>query len=854
MRSLLNILQLSPTETLKKIAVNRNIEAAKSKTVKDKKQLAQLLANEINRRDSLLYAIQTCNMRELRLLQVLVTKEPSDAIYWRGALSNLVYKNETSVNDTLQSLTEKGLAFRTGEHVFVSEQLRSQVPVSLADRYSVDKCLSTYDAPAIKRLMDNHGLNSSTKGQNIERLVSFLRVQSNMERIISQLSEDETQVLNMILSESGAVTPVQIVNAIGSKYRDDFFRYDWQDRWKKGQENNPIDRLLGKGLIYAVAHSYGYNFYLVVPYDLIAVIADRNRANLWDSAPPRVQQAVQPPPFTTRHENLVKDVVSLLGSFALMDMQRTNTGYIHKTALKNAAKLLSTQDDRYASFLYAMLRDSQMIRMDPDKEVYRITPRGLSWLAKDSFGQETMLYDTWALSHFWGEMYEEPLQKGNAYRYADMTASIRRAGLSQVALADSDGFYVTESLESSLSFHFPLLLNGEGNLDYGLVESMTTFLHSLINECLYWLGAVELGWQEQPKTQSIDGDAPARGRGAKKEPATTTQPKPVPIFFRLTPLGKSLLGLPGAETVESAPVESHFIVQANSEIFLTPYLAPSLRYTLTLFTEIPKAGASNVVLLSKDAVRKALDRGLGIDEIMAFLQKYSRTGVPQNVEYLLREVAGKHGHIHIGSVSMYLTTDTPLVMKELQARREFQPFFVRNLTDTIALLSAEDGSKLLRDLRKAGYLPVSDDYDSGKLTIPEVSAGTAPIEVAIGSPSDRTLVAAPSRQKTSQIDDLIDWKNISKDDVETMAFEMEPQQDVPKDAIQNLENIRFAMLDSIKKKYMLEMLYTPKNGLSPQVVQAEPRHVMGGFAMIYLPSEKSAKTINLNTVKWVRRV
>ncbi len=418
MHSLLNILQLSPTETLKKIAVSRQIEAAKLKTVKDKKQLAQLLANEIVRRDSLLSAIKTCNMRELRLLQVLVTKEPSDAIYWRGTLANLVYKNEVTVNETLQALTEKGLAFRTGEHVFISEQLRSQVPVSLADRYSIDKCLSTYDALSVKRLMDNHGLSSSSKGQNIERLVSFLRTQSNMERIISQLSEDETIVLNLILSESGAATPIQVVNAVGNKYRDDFFRYDWQDRWKKGQENNPIDKLLGKGLIYAVAHSYGYNFYLLIPYDLISIIADRNRANLWDSAPPGAVKALQPPPFTTRHENLVKDVVSLLGSFALMDMQRTNTGYIHKTSLKNAGKLLSMQDDRYASFLYAMLRDAQMIRMDPDKEVYQITPRGLSWLAKNSYDQAAMLYDTWALSNFWGEMYEEPLQKGNAYRYA----------------------------------------------------------------------------------------------------------------------------------------------------------------------------------------------------------------------------------------------------------------------------------------------------------------------------------------------------------------------------------------------------------------------------------------------------
>ena len=103
MQTLYNVLLASSAETLKKIAVNRNIEAAKLIVIKDKRQLCQMLANEISKRESINSILKTCNMRELRLLQVLITKDPSSAIPWRHVLANLVYRNEQSINQTMES-------------------------------------------------------------------------------------------------------------------------------------------------------------------------------------------------------------------------------------------------------------------------------------------------------------------------------------------------------------------------------------------------------------------------------------------------------------------------------------------------------------------------------------------------------------------------------------------------------------------------------------------------------------------------------------------------------------------------------------------------------------------------------
>src|SRR5207302_4023627 len=131
---------------------------------------------------------------------------------------------------------------------------------------------------------------------------------------------------------------------------------------------------------------------------------------------------------------------------------------------------------------------------------------------------------------------------------------------------------------------------------------------------------------------------------------------------------------------------------------------------LLMLTEAPAKGATgNTVSVTRDSIRRALDQGITAREILAFLQSHARTGIPQNVEYLINEVGGKHGHIHIGRAQMYLQVDSPLLLKELQARKEIKPYIVRTLGETVALLKADEPEKLLRELRKAGYLPISDD-------------------------------------------------------------------------------------------------------------------------------------------------
>ena len=851
--SFYNVLLDLPTEQLRKIVLNRALDPTKLRQVKDKRQLAQFLSSELVRQDSMAFAVRACNRRQLRLVQTLVVLEPPQAIPWRLVMPSLSTTNAEVVSETLDSLADIGLAFRTGGTVFIPEQLRSVVPVSMSARYTLDKCLNAYDANTIKRLAGNHGYGASNKSQSVEDIKRILQDDFKLAKALSELSKEELDILNYLLNEQGYATPDEIVSQLMPKYREDFFRYDWQDRWKRGQSRNPIDTLLGKGLIYAVSYSYGYNLFLVIPGDLIPRLVDKKAPNLWnDKAPAPIISEVAPN-YVTQHSSLIKDIVSMLGGFSVAELSRTNTGFVHKTGLKNIARTLLLPDEKYANFIYALCREARLILPSVRTGFYEVTKEGVAWLSKDFREQLTELYDVWKKSVFFGEMYEEAFQKSSAYRSQELTQNVRRAGLNLITLETGSGFVEIQSLLNTLDYTTPMLLQENSSHNIGFVAKSETFIQRLVEQCLYWLGVIELGWKIQPKPTTGESLPASRGRAAKKtSEAEPVEGKPEPVSYRLTETGKALVGYPNAEIPAGMPREEEFIIQANSEIFLPPYLSPAIHYPLTLFTEIPKNGASNIVVLSKDAIRKTLDRGLTIEDILKFLGAHSRTGIPQNVEYMIREVGGKHGHIHIGSSLMYLTTETPNLMKELLAKKEIQSVFVRTLSDTIAIMNAADPERLLSILRKSGYLPVSDDIEgNSRLTIPEsktTSASSQATVIAVEKTSSKLLANLLS------LDSLVDWEKLKQEDEILEENQLAIETSKPDNAVQNQENIRFVMVHALKNKYSIEVCYIPKKNENEIIDVAELRNLHGSFATLYFPNERLTKTINLVNVKWVRKM
>ena len=525
-----------PTERLRRLVQTRQLDTKKLALIPNKKQLAQHLSTELSKPGSAAEAITLCNARELRLLQLLLGAENEQVMAWPSLLAAA---GGADLSDALQRvaarLEDLGLAFRlfgkdtqTPAGMFLPAAVRQFVPASLSDRYTLERCLDQYDAISLKRICDVLGLPPETKTVNVKAIKTHLLANGPGLKLKRPLTAEEVDVLEYLVQSGGAATAIETATATLDNHAEDFFRYDWQNRWKQGKERNAIDTLLARGLLYVVSYGYGYNLFLIVPGDLLRALSGSGDIAFWTAPPIAPVPLPAPPARTARHVGLVRDVVALLGFVSAQDAVRTNTGHIHKTSLKNLMRGLSIPQERYASFLYAVCREAGLIATAGDKQVYKITPSGNSWLAGDSVTQLRTLVAAWRQGMLWGEMYNDPLHKSNDYRSREAVLRMRQAALSILieapqATADHnetrpDGkeqdskekqsnkdnkasgpndaplkpFYDLASVTETLTFRYPLLLASSSTMGPDLVPSPTSSF-----AC--WWESVYTGW-DWPKS------------------------------------------------------------------------------------------------------------------------------------------------------------------------------------------------------------------------------------------------------------------------------------------------------------------------------------------------------------------
>jgi hypothetical protein len=835
------------TDRLREIATTRELDSRRLSLASDKRQLVQFMAGELSKPQSIVRAVLKCNARELRLLQLMIGLDSRSVLPWKALLDAAGGQNlDEHIRPVLTGLENLGLSVRTGESVIVPEAIRHQVPTSLSDRYTVAGCLNNYDAPTVRGIAERLGTGGGTKPENIQAIVRRLLFAEEGTFGEAPLDAEERDVLEYVVQSGGAATAIEVASAV-LKSTDDFFRYDWQNRWKSGRARNAIDRLLARGMVFVVSYGYGFNLFLVIPGDLLRALTGEARAEFWTGPAPQPKITETPPRATKRHTTLVRDVAALFGFISTQESVRTNTGYIHKTSLKNLARGLTIQDERYAAFVYALCRQAGLIAPQSEKHVYRTTSKAEAWLASDTLDQIRTLTLAWRNGDFWGEMYDEPLKRGNEYRSQENVTTVRAAALELVATRIDDRFISLDSLTDTLSFRCPLLLAQCTSQGGDIVPSPTDFMRILLGDCLCWLGLAELAWNAADPARPAGSGSPSSLRSVPGVSAGEALPGAGADAYRLTPEGAYLLGIPGAEPPEERPTESVFIVQANAEIFLTPYLDAATLFHLLMITETPaKAASGNVVSLTRESIRRALDQGISPRDILDFLRTRARTGIPQNVEYLINEVGEKHGHIHIGRAQMYLQVDSPIVLKEIQSRKELKGYFVRTLGDTVAILNAAEPDKLLKELRKAGYLPISDD--APKQT--SMRFGAVAKKAATGG----KLAAPKEPRRAAGAEPAIHWDRIAREDGEdwrehsrSPAFTARPA-----DAIQDKGNIRFLLLDAIRSEACVEVAYQGQGDDAPRVRVIEPVRVMGNFVVAHLPLEAGEVTLNINRISWAR--
>ncbi len=847
----------------------RGLDERRFAKTSDKRSMVQLLASELNRQTSTWNAIMLCNARQLRLLQICGSVDNSRDLTWQKLVELAGGPEvEAGLIEPMKKLEALGLAFRLGNSVFVPETVLHVAPASLSDRYTLARLLNVYDAPAIRRIADNLGLelNNTPKSVNIEQISKKLFEGAKQHRFSPTLSQEEVEVLDFMLQMGGSATPIEVANIVLKGKTDDFFRYEWQNRWKLGKEKNAIDRLLARGIVHVTTSGYGYNFFLVIPGDLIQHLAGGTGNDFWTGPEPMPMPMVPQQDKAYRNSSILRDVVSMLSFFAVQAAVRTNTGHIHKASVKAIARTLSVSDESYTLFVYAIIRAAGLAEPQGENRAYTLTKAGNDWLRLGSTAQRKILIDAWRTGTVWVELFQEPIVRQNEYRSEDAAITARESIIELLSVHlhdDPDCLLTINSIESSLTFARPLLLSEGSSGSNRSVTTITGFIENVIFDSLFWLGVVDVAFSESGP-ELVKPSVPETHlkllsysdvNGAEEDEPEVTR------ACRLNNYGRMLV--PGFDAPPDDPREQKFIVQANSEIYISPYIEPWIRYRLLTFAAPPAAGAvTGLLSLNRESIRRALDLGDTPANILDFLRQNSSTGVPQNVEYLINEVGGKHGHIRIGHAEMYIKVDTPILLKELRARKELKPYFVRDLSETIAILNTTDLEKVLKELRKGGYFPVSDEISFG--TAFNATAATQLEDDKL----DEILAGLLSKSKTSNRISAEPvqknkpfWDNIAKEDgspwhrnVKTPSSSSggtEGSLAKPDGAYDNPNLIRVLMHNACITHNIIDMVWIDPSSTGNRLL-FEPVQVFGTYVRGYSRQVEEVMDVEFDQIKWAK--
>ncbi len=160
-------------------------------------------------------------------------------------------------------------------------------------------------------------------------------------------------------------------------------------------------------------------------------------------------------------------------------------------------------------------------------------------------------------------------------------------------------------------------------------------------------------------------------------------------------------------TLLPAPVD-HVLIQADLTVVVPGPPDPALAAELALMADAESRGGATVYRVTPGSVRRALDAGYAASDVRQTFSRRSRTPLPQTLEYMVDDVARRHGGLRVGSIGAYVRGDDETLLAEVLMDRRLGRLGLRRLAPTV-LVTAHTTARLLEALRDAGYVPVPED-------------------------------------------------------------------------------------------------------------------------------------------------
>ncbi|MEY3430578.1 MAG: hypothetical protein RJB30_510 [Actinomycetota bacterium] len=164
------------------------------------------------------------------------------------------------------------------------------------------------------------------------------------------------------------------------------------------------------------------------------------------------------------------------------------------------------------------------------------------------------------------------------------------------------------------------------------------------------------------------------------------------------------------------PVD-HILIQGDNTAIAPGPLTVEIARQLSTFADIESRGGATVYRFTESSIRRGLDHGHSGEEIRSFLKEVSKTPVPQPLDYLVTDVAKKHGRLRIGNSISYIRCDDESIIKSILNDRKVEHLRLRQIAPQV-LISDSEVSDLMAELREAGYFPAGENGQGAVIKAP----------------------------------------------------------------------------------------------------------------------------------------
>ncbi|MFL0580381.1 helicase-associated domain-containing protein [Dietzia sp. 179-F 9C3 NHS] len=195
---------------------------------------------------------------------------------------------------------------------------------------------------------------------------------------------------------------------------------------------------------------------------------------------------------------------------------------------------------------------------------------------------------------------------------------------------------------------------------------------------------------------------------------------------------------------------SEVIVQADLTVLAPGPLAADLAAEFALLADVESAGAATTYRITEASLRRALDAGRTAAGLRDLLARTSVTPVPQSLDYLVEDVARRHGRLRVGTALSFVRCDDPALVAQVTSSPVAESCALRAVAPTV-LVSQARPLDLVEALREHGFAPVVEDTTGAVVALTRPAArvratppGRAPrVPTRVATPAElRSAVAA----------------------------------------------------------------------------------------------------------------